>query len=46
MVVTRNEGIQAKLKHEGEYLDQVKGFKFWAPTSLLMETALMRLKDV
>jgi len=29
MVVTRNEGIQAKLEHEGEYLDQVKDFKFW-----------------
>ena len=28
MVVTRNEGIQAKLEHEGEYLDQVKDFKF------------------
>ena len=28
MVVTWNEGIQAKLKHEGEYLDQVKDFKF------------------
>jgi len=28
MVVTRNEGIQAKLQHEGEYLDQVKDFKF------------------
>ena len=26
MVVTRNEGIQAKLEHE--YLDQVKDFKF------------------
>jgi len=23
-----NEGIQAKLEHEGEYLDQVKDFKF------------------
>jgi len=29
MVVTWNEGIQAKLEHEGEYLDQVKDFKFW-----------------
>ena len=28
MVVTWNEGIQAKLEHEGEYLDQVKHFKF------------------
>ena len=28
MVVTRNEGIQVKLEHEGEYLDQVKDFKF------------------
>jgi len=28
LVVTRNEGIQAKLEHEGEYLDQVKDFKF------------------
>jgi len=36
----RKEGIQAKLEHEGEYLDQVKDFKFLAPTSLLMETAL------
>ena len=27
-VVTRNEGIQAKLEHEGEYLGQVKDFKF------------------
>jgi len=28
MVATRNGGIQAKLEHEGEYLDQVKDFKF------------------
>jgi len=28
MVVTRNGGIQAKLEHECEYLDQVKDFKF------------------
>ena len=28
MVVTRNEGIQAKLEHEGEHLDQVKDFTF------------------
>jgi len=27
MVVTRNEGIQAKLEHEGEYLDQVKDLR-------------------
>ena len=26
--VTRNEGIQVKLEHESEYLDQVKCFKF------------------
>ena len=46
MVVTRNEGIQAKLEHEGEYLDKWKISSFWVPTSLLMETALMRSKDV
>jgi len=28
MVVTQNEGIQAKLEHEDDYLDQVKDFKF------------------
>ena len=28
MVVTRNEGIPAKLEHEGEYPDQVKDLKF------------------
>jgi len=42
MVVTRNEGIQAKLEHKGEYLDQVKDFKFLGSTSPLMETAPMK----
>jgi len=28
MVVTRNEGIQAKLEYKGEHQDQVEDFKF------------------